>query len=168
MSDYYPKTVTVYGSMVGEAQYCAVTGEAVTEPYRNEDFILAKIDLKEYLEYWLHLDPDGIPLEIDVCDLGGWNGLGVYVGPEFDFRAEALRNRIELLETSDPKRHIFEFTLSSSCGRHEIEARRHIADMAPIFDGQAVIGRWDRIDHAYETIRALCRNVGASSFTVKV
>ena len=51
----YPKTVTIHGSG-GDAEYCAVTGEAVTDPYTNEDFLLAKIDLKEYLEYWLHLD----------------------------------------------------------------------------------------------------------------
>ncbi len=70
----YPKTVTIHGSG-GDAEYCAVTGEAVTDPYTNEDFLLAKIDLKEYLEYWLHLDPDGISLEIDVLDIAGWNGL---------------------------------------------------------------------------------------------
>ena len=69
----YPKTVTIHGSG-GDAEYCAVTGEAVTDPYTNEDFLLARIDLKEYLEYWLHLDPDGIPLEIDVLDIAGWVG----------------------------------------------------------------------------------------------
>ena len=74
----------------------------------------------------------------------------------------------KLFSTAGNTGYSFEFTLSSSCGRHEIEARRHIADMAPIFDGQAVIGRWDRIDHAYETIRALCRSFQCGSFKVKV
>ena len=94
-SNTYPKTVTIHGSG-GDAEYCAVTGEAVTDPYTNEDFLLAKIDLKEYLEYWLHLDPDGISLEIDVLDIAGWNGLGGYVEAEIDYRAEALLNRMEL------------------------------------------------------------------------
>jgi hypothetical protein len=40
--------------------------------------------------------------------------------------------------------------------------------MAPIFDGEAVVGRWNRIDHAYETIRALCGILGCGSFTVQV
>jgi hypothetical protein len=166
-SNDYPKTVTIHGSG-GDAEYCAVTGEAVTDPYTNEEFILAKIDLREYLEYWNLLDPDGISLEIDVCDIGGWNGLGAYVGPEFAFRAEALLNRMELFETRDPKRHFFDLTLATVGGRHEIKARRNIADMAPIFDGEAVVGRWNRIDHACETIRALCGILGCSSFTVQV
>ena len=166
-TDTYPKTVTVHGSG-GDAEYCAVTGWATTSPYTNEDFILARIDLKEYLEYWLHLDPDGIPLEVDVCDIGGWNGLGAYTPPEFDFRAEALYNRLELFSSSDRDRHVFSLTVAQVGDRYEVTARRHIADMAPIFDGETVVGRWDRVDHAYETIRALCRNVGAPSFTVKV
>ena len=167
MSDTYPKVVVVHGSG-GDAEYCAVTGGAVTEPYRNEDFQLDRIDLKEYLEYWLHLDPDGIPLEIDVCDIGGWNGLGAYTPPEFDFRAEALYNRLELFETRDPKRHFFDLTLATVGGRHEIKVRRNIADMAPIFDGEAVVGRWNRIDHAYETALELCRSLKCGGFEVKV
>ena len=169
-SNTYPKTVTIHGSG-GDAEYCTVTGEAVTEPYTNEEFLLAKIDLKEYLEYWLHLDPDGIPLEVDVLDIGGWNGLGAYSPAKYDFRAEALLNRMELFETRDPKRHFFDLTLSqvgSGSGQHEIKVRRNIADMAPIFDGEAVVGRWNRIDHAYETICALCRLLGCGSFTVQV
>ena len=163
----YPKTVAVHGSG-GEAEYCAVTGEAVTEPYTNEDFILTKIDLREYLEYWLHLDPDGIPLQIDVCDIGGWNGLGAYSPAEYDFRTDALHGRCELLSTSDPKRHFFDVVLSQEGGRHVITVRRLIADMAPIDDGEAVFGQWDRIDHAYETARSLCQLLKHSSFTVKV
>lgn len=166
-SNTYPKTVTIHGSG-GDAEYCTVTGEAVTEPYTNEEFLLAKIDLKEYLEYWLHLDPDGIPLEVDVLDIGGWNGLGAYSPAKYDFRAEVLLNRMELFETRDPKRHFFDLTLATVGGRHEIKARRNIADMAPIFDGEAVVGRWNRIDHAYGTIRALCRILGCRSFTVQV
>ena len=170
-SNTYPKTVTIHGSG-GDAEYCAVTGEAVTDPYTNEDFLLAKIDLKEYLEYWLHLDPDGISLEIDVFDIAGWNGLGGYVEAEIDYRAEALLNRIELFETRDQKRHFFDLTLSqvrfAGSYQHEIKVRRNIADMAPIFDGEASVGRWNRIDHAYETIRALCRILGCRSFTVQV
>lgn len=163
----YPKTVTIHGSG-GDAEYCAVTGEAVTDPYTNEDFLLAKIDLKEYLEYWLHLDPDGISLEIDVLDIGGWTAMGAYTEPEFDFRTEALYNRSELLATHDPKRHVFDLTLSQVGDRHEIKVRRHIADMAPIFDGETVVGQWNRIDHAYATIRSLCRLLGCGSFTVQV
>lgn len=163
----YPKTLLVHGSG-GDAEYCTVTGEAVTEPYANEEFVLSKVDLQEHLEYWLLLDVNGIPLEIDVCDISGWNGLGAYSPAEYDFRAEALLNRMELFETRDPKRHFFDLTLATVGGRHEIKARRNIADMAPIFDGEAVVGRWNRIDHAYETIRALCRILGCRSFTVQV
>lgn len=43
MSDTYPKVVVVHGSG-GDAEYCAVTGGAVTEPYRNENFQLDRID----------------------------------------------------------------------------------------------------------------------------
>ena len=163
----YPKTLLVHGSG-GDAEYCTVTGEAVTEPYANEEFVLSKVDLQEHLEYWLLLDVNGIPLEIDVCDISGWNGLGAYSPAEYDFRAEALLNRMELFETRDPKRHFFDLTLATVGGRHEIKARRNIADMAPIFDGEAVVGRWNRIDHAYETIRALCGILGCGSFTVQV
>lgn len=166
-SDTYPKTVTVHGSG-GDAEYCTVTGEAVTDPYTNDGFQLSRIDLKEYLEYWLLLDADGIPLEIDVLDIGGWNGLGGYSEPEFDFRAEALYNRHELLAEHDRNRHFFELTLSTVGDVHEIKARRCIADMAPIFDGETVVGRWKRIDHAYETIRSLCRSLGCTSFKVQV
>ena len=76
---------------------------------------------------------------------------------------------LELFLSSDRNRHVFSLTVAQIGNQYEVTARRHIADMAPIFfDGETVVGRWDRFDHAYETIRALCRNVGASSFTVKV
>ena len=166
-TDTYPKTVTIHGSG-GDAEYCTVTGEAVTEPYANEEFVLSKVDLQEHLEYWLLLDVDGIPLEIDVCDIGGWNGLGAYSPAEYDFRAEALYNHHDLLADHDPKRHFFELTVSTVGGVHEIKARRHIADMAPIFDGETIVGRWKRIDHAYETVRSLCRILGCASFRVQV
>ena len=177
MTNNVPKTVTVYGSG-GEAQYCIVTGEAVTEPYRNDDFQLNKIDLKEYLEYWLHLDSDGIPLNIDVLDVGGWDGLGTYSPPEIDWRADAIVGRHEELMvatrsesgrtgklqlrqvTSGPGRVALYFTPGAVLGGEEWGVIEWGED--------ALIGSWERIDHAYETARAIGRLLKVSDFTVKV
>lgn len=166
MSDgMYPKAFTVHGSG-GDAEYCSITGHALTEPYTNEDFILVRIDHREYLEYWRQLDVGGVPMEIDVCDVGGWNGLGVYVAPEYDFRAEALVNRNDVLQF-DRKRHHGELRVEQVGDEYDIHVRRFIMDMAPIDDGEVRVGRWARLDHAYETARALTQLLGLSGFTVK-
>lgn len=168
-NDNYPKTVTIHGSG-GDAEYCAVTGEAVTDPYTNEDFILAKIDLREYLEYWNLLDPDGISLGIDVCDIGGWNGLGVYVGPEFGFRADAIIGRHEELMRAcnpDPSK-VGKLTLKTTGDVHELILTPGEVELFAVWGEPVTIGRWKRIDHAYETAIELCRSLKCSSFEVKI
>lgn len=161
----YPKTFTVHGSG-GDAEYCAITGHAITSPYTNEDFILVRIDHQEYLEYWRQIDFDGVPMEIDVCDVGGWNGLGVYVAAEFDFRADALISRNDVLQF-DRNRHHGELRIEQVGDEYDIHVRRFIMDMAPIEDGEAKVGRWSRLDHAYETARSLARILNLSGFAVK-
>ncbi len=161
----YPKAFTVHGSG-GDADYCAITGHAITNPYTNDDFILVRIDHREYLEYWAQIDTGGISMEIDVCDVGGWNGVGAYVAPEFDFRAEALVNRHEILQFDNPQHH-GELRIDQSCTDYTIHFRRFIADMAPIEDGEGIIGKWSRLDHAYETARALSQLLRLGGFTVK-
>jgi hypothetical protein len=162
----YPKAFTVHGSG-GDAEYCAITGQAITNPYTNEDFILVRIDHQEYLEYWAQLDLDGISMEIDVCDIGGWNGFGEYVKPEYDFRAEALVNRTEILQF-DQDGHHGELRIDQNGTEYSIHFRRFIADMIPIEDGEGIIGKWSRLDHAYETARALSQLLKLGGFTVKV
>ena len=93
------------------------------------------------------------------------------VGFTFDQLYEKCTSYVDHFEFSrelNRNRHFFELTLSTLGDVHEIKARRHIADMAPIFDGETVVGRWRRIDHAYETIRSLCRSLGCTSFKVQV
>lgn len=168
-SIYFPKTVTIRGSN-GNADYCAITGLPVSEPYVNEDFRLERIDLREYLEYWVLNDHQGVPTEIDVCDIGGWNCHGAYVPAEMDFRAEALCNRSELIqETFDQgdRRFITNLRIIQN-GKFEIHVDRMIPDMAPIFDGTEKIAEFSRIDHVYETATAIAELLELPHFTVKV
>lgn len=167
----FPRTVTIYGD-TSDGVYCAVTGEAVSEPYSGENFVLDKIDLQEYLQYWLHNDQES-PVEINVNDIGGWDGLGARVEPDYDFRAEELARQHDALARmlDDPEsasNNVARLEMHNAGGRFELHVVPGRLEMTQEWDAPCLIGRWDRLDHAYATARALCRMFDLVSFEVQL
>jgi hypothetical protein len=88
------QTVYITGDQ-GDFAYDVSTGRPVTEPYcapldNGELFVLSRIDVREYLEFYGLIDGNELPKTIDVLDVSGFDGAGKAVEPEYDFRADYL------------------------------------------------------------------------------